>query len=77
MQGVNRGWIYCRDHEDECVDFVTPKGPDVTLKAIQRFQMREVMHGPTAPPDWSSLRVYSLRRHLIGRASEYIPYGAT
>jgi len=51
MQGVNRGWIYCRDHEDECVDFVTPEGPDVTLKAIQRFQMREVMHGPTAPPD--------------------------
>jgi hypothetical protein len=26
MQGMHKGWIYCREHEDECVDFVTPEG---------------------------------------------------
>ena len=36
-----RGWIYCRDHQKECVDIVLANGP--TLPAgHQRWQMNEV-----------------------------------
>jgi len=45
LKGMNKGWIYCRDNEDACVDLVTPEEQESYLKAHQRYQMREVMHG--------------------------------
>jgi hypothetical protein len=48
MQGMHKGWIYCRENEDACVDFVTPEGQDSSIKAIQRYNMREVMHSPAS-----------------------------
>jgi len=42
LKGMHKGWIYCRENEDACVDFVTPQGQDSALKAPQRFMMHEI-----------------------------------
>jgi len=36
-----RGWIYCRDHSQDCVRFVLAKGPTL-LKGHQTWQMNEI-----------------------------------
>ena len=36
-----KGWIYCRDHRDECVQFVLDAGPTLG-EGHQRWQMNEI-----------------------------------
>ena len=60
---MHKGWIYCRDHEDECVDFVTPEGQDSSLKAQQRFMMREVMR-EVLPLEWASHESFELSLYV-------------
>ncbi len=36
-----KGWIYCRDHSQDCVKFVLAKGPTL-LKGHQTWQMNEI-----------------------------------
>ena len=36
-----RGWIYCRDHPDDCVEIVLERGPTLG-ESHQRWQLNEV-----------------------------------
>lgn len=42
MQGLHKGWIFCRDNAEQCAEFVSPTGTDPATKMHQRFQMHEV-----------------------------------
>jgi len=41
LKGTLRGWIYCRDNPDKCVDYVLELGPTLG-KGHQAWQMNEV-----------------------------------
>src|SRR5262245_50482573 len=41
LQASFKGWIFCRDHQDDCVSFVLEQQPQLG-KAHQTWQMNEI-----------------------------------